>query len=67
MRSFSFILVLAVWLGTSYGNRLAGLSTLDDYMNICMDGVIHKEEPGPEAELFQKVGYILEWFQVSLH
>ncbi|XP_052226595.1 folate receptor gamma-like isoform X2 [Dreissena polymorpha] len=54
MLSFCFILVLVVMLGTSYGNRLAGLSTLDDYMNICMDGIIHKDKPTPEAELFQK-------------
>ena len=38
-----------------YGNRLLELNTVDDYLNVCMDGVSHKLKPGPEGDLFQKV------------
>ena len=36
---------------------LAERSTLDDYINTCMDGVSHKSKPGKEDELFQQVGF----------
>jgi len=37
------------------GNRLHGLNTVDNFMNICMDGQSHKSLPGQESELFSKV------------
>ncbi|XP_071787554.1 folate receptor beta-like [Asterias amurensis] len=33
---------------------LAERSTLDDYIDTCMDGVSHKSKPGKEDELFQQ-------------
>jgi len=38
-----------------HGNRLLDINTVDEYMNICMDGISHKTRPGPEAALFDKV------------
>ncbi|XP_046563851.1 folate receptor gamma-like [Haliotis rubra] len=35
-------------------NRLAYLSTVHDYLNICLDGRHHKSEPGPEDAMFQQ-------------
>lgn len=40
------------------GNRLLELSTVEEYMNICMDGISHKSVPGPESDLFNKVGTV---------
>ena len=48
------VLLLAIGC---HGNRLLELNTVDDYLNVCMDGVSHKLKPGPEADLFQKVNF----------
>ena len=36
-------------------SRLDNLKTVDDYMNICMDGKNHKTAPGPEEGLTNSV------------
>ena len=38
-----------------HGNRLLEFKTAEDYMNVCMDGILHKLTPGPESELFKQV------------
>lgn len=37
-----------------HGNRLLELKTAEEYMNVCMDGILHKLTPGPESELFKQ-------------
>ena len=39
-------------------NRLLSLASPDDYLNICMDGISHKQKPGPESQLFDKVTFL---------
>lgn len=52
--------------------RLDSLKTVDDYLNICLDGRNHKSAPGPEDELHQQVqplhSFIVTflWYWISL-
>lgn len=41
-----------------YANRLLDLNTVEDFMNICLDGISHKTTPGPESQLFQQVSTV---------
>ena len=43
-------------------------TTLDDYLNTCIDSIKHKTKPGPEAKLFQQVkkNFTLKTFKLFL-
>lgn len=51
------VLSLAVFTAQVSCNRLENLTTVDDFMNICLDSKLHKVEPGPEDQLFNLVSY----------
>ncbi|XP_052793667.1 folate receptor gamma-like isoform X3 [Mya arenaria] len=54
MMDYTLLLVLGISYVCGEASRLSELTSADDYMNICMDGVSHKGSPGPEDKLFDK-------------
>ena len=54
MTSFPLAILLVI-LSLAMAQR----TTLDDYVNTCMDGKYHKSEPGKEDELFEQVGQMM--------
>ena len=54
-----FTILVLLFLGyidaEGSGSRLDNLKTVDDYMNICIDGKYHKKTPGPEEGLTKMV------------
>ncbi|CAG5121900.1 unnamed protein product [Candidula unifasciata] len=53
------VLLLVVLQLTHVWSRLNNINTVDDYMNICLDGRNQKSAPGPEPDLMKK--YCSPW------
>ena len=56
MKLVAIATVVLMFLSNScHSNRLLDLKTPEEYLDVCLDGILHKQTPGPEAELFNKV------------
>ncbi|KER21970.1 hypothetical protein T265_09838 [Opisthorchis viverrini] len=48
MVAHSLLTVLLIMAANAYDNRLNEIRSVDDYLNICMNGTHHKKAPSPE-------------------
>ena len=47
--------LLMLLIDSCHSNRLIELKSPQEYLDICLDGILHKQTPGPESELFNQV------------
>ena len=55
IKGVAMVVAMLLLHSNCHGNRLLELKTAEEYMNVCMDGILHKLTPGPESELFKQV------------